>query len=48
MSFTLSLPVTPLQLGTPPRLAYPLVIFLMRVDHPDDLHPDETVSIILI
>ncbi|XP_044728762.1 cell growth regulator with RING finger domain protein 1-like isoform X1 [Chrysoperla carnea] len=44
---TLSLPAKPsLQLGTPPRLAYPLVIFLMRVDHPDDLHPDETVALV--
>ncbi|CAB0031923.1 unnamed protein product [Trichogramma brassicae] len=38
---TLSLPGPALELGTPPRLCYPLVIFLTRTDT-KDLHPDET------
>ncbi|XP_065167562.1 cell growth regulator with RING finger domain protein 1-like isoform X2 [Atheta coriaria] len=41
----LSLPA-PLDLGTPPRLCYPLVIFLMRVEPEGELHPDETVALI--
>ncbi|XP_071447368.1 cell growth regulator with RING finger domain protein 1-like isoform X4 [Hetaerina americana] len=46
--FTLFLPrPSDLDLGTPPRLCYPLVIFLVRNDHPTlDLHPDETVALI--
>lgn len=40
---TLSLPAPPLNLGTPPRLCYPLVIFLIRTDRDDDIHPDEAV-----
>jgi len=32
-----------LDLGTPPRLCYPLVIFLIR-DDTDTPHPDETVT----
>lgn len=39
----LSLPAPELELGTPPRLCYPLVIFLTRRDNRDP-HPDETVS----
>ncbi|KAL1110489.1 hypothetical protein AAG570_008017, partial [Ranatra chinensis] len=42
---TMSLPEMPLDLGTPPRLRYPLVIFLIR-DTPGTLHPDETVALI--
>lgn len=34
----------PLDLGTPPRLCYPLVIFLIRNDADETVHPDETVS----
>lgn len=34
----------PLDLGTPPRLCYPLVIFLIRNDIDGNVHPDETVS----
>lgn len=34
-----------LDLGTPPRLCYPLVIMFLRNDENDDsIHPDETVS----
>lgn len=46
--FTLFLPrPSDLDLGTPPRLCYPLVIFLVRNDPPQlDLHPDETVALI--
>lgn len=43
----LSLPAPELELGTPPRLCYPLVIFLTRRDNKDP-HPDETVSVIWI
>ncbi|KAL7294658.1 cell growth regulator with RING finger domain protein 1-like isoform X2 [Trichogramma pretiosum] len=42
---TLSLPGPALELGTPPRLCYPLVIFLTRTDT-KDLHPDETVALV--
>lgn len=40
------MPEGKLDLGTPPRHCYPLVIFLIR-DTPENstLHPDETVSI---
>lgn len=41
----MSLPSEPVDLGTPPRLCYPLVIFLVR-DTPGILHPDETVALI--
>ena len=42
---TLTCPKTPLALGAPPRLSYPLVIFLTReFDSDDHLHPNETVS----
>ncbi|XP_067216320.1 cell growth regulator with RING finger domain protein 1-like isoform X2 [Linepithema humile] len=41
----LSLPAPELELGTPPRLCYPLVIFLTRRDN-RDLHPDETVALV--
>ncbi|XP_039282160.1 cell growth regulator with RING finger domain protein 1 isoform X2 [Nilaparvata lugens] len=41
----MSLPDPALDLGTPPRLCYPLVIFLIR-DNPSTLHPDETVALI--
>jgi len=39
------MPEGKLDLGTPPRHCYPLVIFLIR-DTPENstLHPDETVS----
>lgn len=43
---SLSLPAPPLELGTPPRLRYPLVIFVMRTDPDDQVHPDETVALI--
>lgn len=43
----LSLPAPELELGTPPRLCYPLVIFLTRRDNGDP-HPDETVGIFQI
>ncbi|KAK7794923.1 hypothetical protein R5R35_005895 [Gryllus longicercus] len=42
---TLSLPQPALDLGTPPRLCYPLVIFLVRND-PRTMQPDETVALI--
>lgn len=35
-----------LDLGSPPRLFYPLVIFLIRSDSNDNIHPDETVALI--
>ena len=42
---TLKSPKPPLVLGAPPRLAYPLVVFLIRENETDDIpHPDETVS----
>ncbi|XP_014218633.1 cell growth regulator with RING finger domain protein 1-like isoform X2 [Copidosoma floridanum] len=41
----LSLPAPELELGTPPRLCYPLVIFLTRRDT-RELHPDETVALV--
>ncbi|XP_017767542.1 PREDICTED: cell growth regulator with RING finger domain protein 1-like isoform X3 [Eufriesea mexicana] len=41
----LSLPAPELELGTPPRLCYPLVIFLTRRDNGDP-HPDETVALV--
>lgn len=41
----LSLPAPELELGTPPRLCYPLVIFLTRRDTGDP-HPDETVALV--
>ncbi|XP_071648904.1 cell growth regulator with RING finger domain protein 1 isoform X2 [Temnothorax longispinosus] len=41
----LSLPAPELELGTPPRLCYPLVIFLTRRDNRDP-HPDETVALV--
>jgi hypothetical protein len=44
--FTLFLPQPALDLGTPPRLCYPLVIFLIR-NEGRTMHPDETVSSIL-
>ncbi|XP_063222149.1 cell growth regulator with RING finger domain protein 1-like [Bacillus rossius redtenbacheri] len=42
---TMSLPQPCLDLGTPPRLRYPLVIFIVRDDQ-HSVHPDETVSLI--
>uniref|UniRef100_A0A224XTI1 Putative cell growth regulator with ring finger domain protein 1-like isoform 1 n=1 Tax=Panstrongylus lignarius TaxID=156445 RepID=A0A224XTI1_9HEMI len=41
------IPEKPLDLGTPPRLFYPLVIFLVTDVH-GDFHPDETVALINI
>uniref|UniRef100_A0A336N1J5 CSON004643 protein n=2 Tax=Culicoides sonorensis TaxID=179676 RepID=A0A336N1J5_CULSO len=42
-------PKPPLVLGAPPRLAYPLVVFLIRDDETDNLtHPDETVVLVNI
>lgn len=38
-------PKPPLVLGPPPRLAYPLVVFLIREADADEIcHPDDTVS----
>ncbi|XP_044264197.1 cell growth regulator with RING finger domain protein 1-like [Tribolium madens] len=45
-TITLKLPAASLNLGTPPRLCYPLVIFLFRTDAEDNIHPDETVALI--
>nr|CAD7432513.1 unnamed protein product [Timema monikensis] len=42
---TVFLPQQALDLGTPPRLCYPLVIFLVRNDQ-GSTHPDETVALI--
>ncbi|KFB48496.1 AGAP003181-PA-like protein [Anopheles sinensis] len=40
-------PKPPLILGAPPRLAYPLVVFMIRETEPDELlHPDETVILV--
>ncbi|GJQ76324.1 hypothetical protein Trydic_g2047 [Trypoxylus dichotomus] len=44
-ALSLSLPERSIVLGTPPRLFYPLVIFLLRNDD-QDIHPDETVALI--
>lgn len=44
---TLSLPAPALELGTPPRLCYPLVIFLLRIDSEERIHPDQTVSALI-
>lgn len=44
--FSLSFPEPPLDLGTPPRLCYPLVIFILRNDSEVTLHPDETVALV--
>lgn len=42
---TIKVPKPPLQLGPPPRLAYPLVVFLIRETEADETsHPDDTVS----
>lgn len=39
-------PKPPLVLGPPPRLAYPLVVFLIRETESDEVsHPDDTVSL---
>lgn len=48
---SLSLPRSALDLGTPPRLCYPLVVFLVRDDAAGaepgrDLHPDESVALV--
>nr|XP_022903583.1 cell growth regulator with RING finger domain protein 1-like [Onthophagus taurus]XP_022903584.1 cell growth regulator with RING finger domain protein 1-like [Onthophagus taurus]XP_022903585.1 cell growth regulator with RING finger domain protein 1-like [Onthophagus taurus] len=43
---SLSLPAQQMDLGPPPRLYYPLVIFLVRNDKENDIHPDETVALI--
>lgn len=41
---TIKSPSPPLVLGPPPRLAYPLVVFLIRDSTTDSMiHPDETV-----
>ncbi|CRL00349.1 CLUMA_CG013621, isoform A [Clunio marinus] len=40
-------PKPPLVLGSPPRLAYPLVVFLIRETEADEIsHPDDTVLLI--
>uniref|UniRef100_A0A182UQ65 RING-type domain-containing protein n=1 Tax=Anopheles merus TaxID=30066 RepID=A0A182UQ65_ANOME len=40
-------PKPPLILGAPPRLAYPLVVFMIRETEPEELlHPDETVILV--
>lgn len=42
-------PKPPLVLGSPPRLAYPLVVFLIRETEGDEVsHPDDTVSSSLV
>ncbi|KAJ8962780.1 hypothetical protein NQ318_001179 [Aromia moschata] len=46
LTLTLKLEALSLELGTPPRLCYPLVIFLFRNDTDDNIHPDETVALI--
>ncbi|KAI4454732.1 cell growth regulator with ring finger domain protein 1 [Holotrichia oblita] len=46
-TLSLSLPEPSIDLGTPPRLYYPLVIFLLRTDD-QEIHPDETVSVFVI
>lgn len=43
---TLHFPDPPLDLGTPPRLCYPLVIFMIRNDTQISVHPDETVALV--
>lgn len=43
---TLHFPDPPLDLGTPPRLCYPLVIFMIRNDTQASVHPDETVALV--
>ncbi|XP_041765002.1 cell growth regulator with RING finger domain protein 1-like isoform X1 [Anopheles merus] len=44
---TLQSPKPPLILGAPPRLAYPLVVFMIRETEPEELlHPDETVILV--
>ncbi|KAJ8964674.1 hypothetical protein NQ314_004706 [Rhamnusium bicolor] len=45
-TITLKLEGPALDLGTPPRLCYPLVILLYRNDIEDSVHPDETVALI--
>lgn len=44
--FSLTFPDPPLDLGTPPRLCYPLVIFIIRNDSQVSVHPDETVALV--
>ncbi|XP_055645587.1 uncharacterized protein LOC129782396 [Toxorhynchites rutilus septentrionalis] len=40
-------PKPSLMLGAPPRLAYPLVVFMIRETEQDEmLHPDETVILV--
>ncbi|KAL0275839.1 UNVERIFIED_CONTAM: hypothetical protein PYX00_003568 [Menopon gallinae] len=43
---SLTFPEPPLDLGTPPRLRYPLVIFIIRNDSQVSVHPYETVALI--
>jgi len=44
---TLNLSLTEaLDLGTPPRLCYPLVIIIYRTDKDGNVHPNETVALI--
>lgn len=41
---TIKVPKPPLQLGPPPRLAYPLVVFLIcETEEDEPCHPDDTV-----
>lgn len=43
---TLTSPKPPMVLGAPPRLAYPLVVFLIRDGDATQVHPNETVLIV--
>lgn len=44
--YSIKFPHASLELGTPPRLYYPLVIFLIRETQEASIHPDETVALI--
>lgn len=43
---TLQSPKPPMVLGAPPRLVYPLVLFLIRDKNSKSTHPDETVVLV--
>lgn len=46
-TITLKSPGELKSLGAPPRLNYPLVLFLIKDEGEDNLHSDETVSCII-